>query len=209
MSNHINLDEDALAACAELVGRTGAKDFQIGYLHDNVPLRLAGWYAYAQYPGNRIGVETTWPDRGCGRAESPAADRREVQPLQGPRGAVRRGRGGLQQPPHRRLGVDRRAGRERPAVPLAAHGTALGPWLRISGDDMTAGQQLFVQFGEADQWILVQEPADSTVAAAYGPFSSVEDAEQALQTLRDSGVSDLDVIALRKVVIGPWPTTKT
>lgn len=74
---------------------------------------------------------------------------------------------------------------------------------------MTAGQQLFVQFGEADQWILVQEPADSTVAAAYGPFSSVEDAEQALQTLRDSGVSDLDVIALRKVVIGPWPTTKT
>jgi len=47
----MNLDEDALIAAVELVGRTGAKGFQIGYLNDEPPQR---WYAYAQYQGTRI-----------------------------------------------------------------------------------------------------------------------------------------------------------
>ena len=48
------LDEDAVTACADLVGRTGARNFQIGYLNDDPPHQ---WYAHAQYRGIRISVE--------------------------------------------------------------------------------------------------------------------------------------------------------
>ena len=51
------LDDDAITACADLVGRTGATNFQIGYLHDDVPVEQAGWYALAQYSSARISVE--------------------------------------------------------------------------------------------------------------------------------------------------------
>jgi hypothetical protein len=47
-------DENAVTACADLVGRSGAKQFQIGYLHDDVPSEKAGWYAIAYYVGGRI-----------------------------------------------------------------------------------------------------------------------------------------------------------
>jgi hypothetical protein len=53
----VNLDEDALIAAADLVGRTGATRFEIGYLHDDVPAEQAGWYAHAQYKGARITAE--------------------------------------------------------------------------------------------------------------------------------------------------------
>lgn len=53
----MNLDEDALQACADLVGRTGATGLQFGYLHDDVPPDQAGWYAHAQYRGARITVD--------------------------------------------------------------------------------------------------------------------------------------------------------
>jgi hypothetical protein len=53
----VDFDDDAIAACADLVGRTGAKQFKIGYLHDNVPVEEAGWYAHAQFQGARIDVE--------------------------------------------------------------------------------------------------------------------------------------------------------
>lgn len=53
----INLEDDAIVACTDLVGRTGATNLQVGYLHDNVPVHLAGWYAHAQYRGARITVE--------------------------------------------------------------------------------------------------------------------------------------------------------
>jgi len=48
------LDEDAVIACADLVGRTGARGFEIGYLTDE---RAADWYAFARYRGARITVE--------------------------------------------------------------------------------------------------------------------------------------------------------
>lgn len=51
------LDDDATVAAADLVGRTGATQFKIGYLHDDVPPEEAGWYAHAQYRGARITVE--------------------------------------------------------------------------------------------------------------------------------------------------------
>jgi hypothetical protein len=49
--------ESAVRACADLVGRTGATKFEIGFLHDDVPSEEAGWYAHAQYRGARILVE--------------------------------------------------------------------------------------------------------------------------------------------------------
>lgn len=57
MAGIVNLDEDAVAAAADLVGRTGATGFEIGYLHDDVPVEQAGWYAHAQYRGGRITVQ--------------------------------------------------------------------------------------------------------------------------------------------------------
>lgn len=54
---NVDMDEDAIVACADLVGRTGATGFEIGYLHDDVPTEQAGWYAHAQFPGTRLVVE--------------------------------------------------------------------------------------------------------------------------------------------------------
>ena len=51
------MDDDAMVAAVELVGRTGAKNLQIGFLHDDVPSEQAAWYAHAQYQGTRITVE--------------------------------------------------------------------------------------------------------------------------------------------------------
>ena len=51
------LNGDAVVACADLVGRAGASGFEIGYLHDDVPIEQAGWYAHAQYRGARLTVE--------------------------------------------------------------------------------------------------------------------------------------------------------
>lgn len=55
MNRHMN--DDVVIACADLVGRAGASEFEIGYLHDDVPAEEAGWYAHAQYRGARITVE--------------------------------------------------------------------------------------------------------------------------------------------------------
>jgi hypothetical protein len=57
----VNLDEDALIAATDLIGRTGARGFEIGYLHDDVPPEEAGWYCHAQYQGARITVEGAGP----------------------------------------------------------------------------------------------------------------------------------------------------
>lgn len=52
MSPHVN--DDILAACAHLAERCGASGFEIGYLHDNVPVEEAGWYAHVTFRGARI-----------------------------------------------------------------------------------------------------------------------------------------------------------
>jgi hypothetical protein len=46
---------DAVKACADLVGRTGARSFECGYLEDDVP--EPGWYAVAVYKGTKIIAE--------------------------------------------------------------------------------------------------------------------------------------------------------
>lgn len=50
-------DEAMLMACVDLVGRAGASEFDLGYLHDDVPIDKAGWYASAKYRGARIIAE--------------------------------------------------------------------------------------------------------------------------------------------------------
>lgn len=61
-------DRDKLTACADLVGRTGAREFQIGFLNDEPP---HAWYAHAQFRGARITVENqdTAPDAAMALAE--------------------------------------------------------------------------------------------------------------------------------------------
>jgi hypothetical protein len=49
-------DERVTAAC-DLVGRTGARELKVGYLHDDVPAEQADWYAHATYQGARVTVE--------------------------------------------------------------------------------------------------------------------------------------------------------
>jgi hypothetical protein len=49
--------DDAVLACADLVGRTGARGFECGYLHEGVPSAEASWYATAVYRGAKIIAE--------------------------------------------------------------------------------------------------------------------------------------------------------
>jgi hypothetical protein len=44
-------------AALDLIGRTGAKGTEIGYLNEDVPHEKADWYANAQYQGARITAE--------------------------------------------------------------------------------------------------------------------------------------------------------
>lgn len=46
-----------MTATADLVGRSGARNLEIGYLHEDVPVEEAGWYAHARYQGARIIAE--------------------------------------------------------------------------------------------------------------------------------------------------------
>lgn len=52
MSEHIN--EDILNATVHLADRCGARDFEIGHLHDDVPVEEAAWYASVSFQGARI-----------------------------------------------------------------------------------------------------------------------------------------------------------
>lgn len=51
------MNDDALKACADLVGRAGARNFEIGYAREDVPVEDAQWYAHASYQGARIMVQ--------------------------------------------------------------------------------------------------------------------------------------------------------
>lgn len=50
-------EKERIFAAIDLVKRGGAKDLEVGYLHDNVPSEEADWWAKAGYQGARIGVE--------------------------------------------------------------------------------------------------------------------------------------------------------
>lgn len=50
-------EEDIIVATADLAGRSGARDFTVGHLHDGVPVEEAAWYAQVTYQGRRLFVE--------------------------------------------------------------------------------------------------------------------------------------------------------
>lgn len=56
-AHRANMNDDTIQACLDLVGRTGATDFEIGYVHDDVPVEKAGWFAQASYGATRVIVE--------------------------------------------------------------------------------------------------------------------------------------------------------
>ena len=47
---------DVVKAVFHLAERSGARDCEIGYLHDDVPSEQAGWFGAAQFRGARIMV---------------------------------------------------------------------------------------------------------------------------------------------------------
>jgi hypothetical protein len=47
-------DRARLLAASNAIGRSGAKDLEIGHLEDAVPVALARWYATARYQGARV-----------------------------------------------------------------------------------------------------------------------------------------------------------
>lgn len=56
----MDIPEDAKAAvvaAADLAARSGAKDFEVGYLDDTDHCQDARWYANCTYRGARIGVD--------------------------------------------------------------------------------------------------------------------------------------------------------
>lgn len=50
-------DQDALFAAIGLVKRSGGASFELGYLHDDVPIEEAGWWAAVHFRGARLTVE--------------------------------------------------------------------------------------------------------------------------------------------------------
>jgi len=53
----MKLDQDAIIAATDLVGRTGARELNVGYLHDDVPAEEADWWAAANYRDAKVLVE--------------------------------------------------------------------------------------------------------------------------------------------------------
>ena len=50
-------DQDRLMAAVDMIGRAGAKGFEVGHLEESVPAHLARWYASATFKGAKVAVE--------------------------------------------------------------------------------------------------------------------------------------------------------
>lgn len=57
MTNDAGLGDDVITACANLAERAGARNFEVGYVHEDVPVEEAGWYAHVTFVGARIIAE--------------------------------------------------------------------------------------------------------------------------------------------------------
>lgn len=57
------IDQDAIVAAADLVQRSGARQFEIGYRNDDegLPPTEQGWYAHAVFRGRRVIEESVGP----------------------------------------------------------------------------------------------------------------------------------------------------
>lgn len=54
MSPDDNVWTEQAKAALDLIGRTGARSMEIGYLHDDVPADQAAWYVQVTYRGTRV-----------------------------------------------------------------------------------------------------------------------------------------------------------
>lgn len=52
-----DFDQGPIIAIADLCQRSGAKRFEIGFLHDDVPAAEASWWASAGYKGSKLIIE--------------------------------------------------------------------------------------------------------------------------------------------------------
>ncbi len=52
-----SMDVDEVFPAADLIGRAGARTFELGWLIDDVPIELADWWASANFQGVKIQVE--------------------------------------------------------------------------------------------------------------------------------------------------------
>lgn len=48
---------DAIVAAAELIGRAGGKEFEVGFLDEDAPVHLARWWASATFNGAKVMVD--------------------------------------------------------------------------------------------------------------------------------------------------------
>lgn len=64
----MQIDEDEVMAAVGLADRCGARDFEVGFLHDDKPVHLAGWWASVSFRGAKVRVENQ-----AGPAEAAAA----------------------------------------------------------------------------------------------------------------------------------------
>lgn len=49
--------QERIIAAVDLAGRAGARMLEFGYLHDDVPVDQAGWWAHATWQGARLMVD--------------------------------------------------------------------------------------------------------------------------------------------------------
>lgn len=62
----LGIDTDAVVAVADLVARSGGREFEFGYLDENVPVEKARWYAQARFKGALlVADERKSPDEAC------------------------------------------------------------------------------------------------------------------------------------------------
>jgi hypothetical protein len=64
----MQIDEDEVMAALDLADRCGATDVDLGFLHDDKPAHLAGWWASVSFRGAKVMVENQ-----AGPAEAAAA----------------------------------------------------------------------------------------------------------------------------------------
>lgn len=50
-------NRDRMLAASNAIGRSGAKELEIGHLEDGVPVALARWYATARYQGAKVSAD--------------------------------------------------------------------------------------------------------------------------------------------------------
>lgn len=57
VTDDLYVNADVVMACVDLASRTGASGFELGHVHEGVPVEEAGWYAHVNFKGTRLMVQ--------------------------------------------------------------------------------------------------------------------------------------------------------